>query len=59
MFTKDELNILEDVLNEEILNYLNSGYSIDCEYIVNIRNMMQKLNIREIYNYDDDFRSDE
>lgn len=38
MFTKDELNILDDVLNEEILMYFDSGYSIDYEYLLNILN---------------------
>ena len=58
MFTKNELAILEELLNDEVFSYLDSGYSIDDEYIVDIRNIMRKINVKETRNYDD-FRSDE
>lgn len=58
MFTKHELDILEELLNEEIFNYLDSGYSIHDEWIVDIRNLMKKINVKERRNYDN-FRSDE
>ena len=51
--TKDELDILEEVLNEEILSYLDSGYKKDCEWVVILRNLLSKLNSREYYNFDE------
>lgn len=52
MFTKHELDILEELLNDEIFNYLDSGYSIDDEWIIDIRNLMKKINVKERRNYD-------
>lgn len=52
MFTKEELDILEDVLNEAIEEYLYSGYKITDEYIINVRGLLRKLNLREYWDYD-------
>ena len=49
---KEELDILEELLNEEILSYINSGYSINDTYIITLRNIIKKLELKEIYNFD-------
>lgn len=48
----EDLSILQELLNEEILNYLQSGYKPTDEYVVNLRNILKKLNLKEIYNFD-------
>lgn len=35
---KDDLDLLQDLINEEILSYLDSGYKLTDEYTVNLRN---------------------
>lgn len=50
--SKEELLYLEEMINEEILEYLQSGYSIDDEYITTLRNMLKKLELKEVYNFD-------
>ena len=50
--TDEELSILEELLNEAISSYLWSGYSIEDEYIIRVRNIIKKLKLKEIYNYD-------
>lgn len=52
MLDKKDLDILQEVLNEEILSYLDSGYNLDDEYTVNLRNLLKKLNLEEIYDFD-------
>ena len=39
-------------MNEEIINYLDSGYSTRDEYVINLRNLLQKLNLKENYKFD-------
>lgn len=48
---KEDLEILQELINEEILSYLDSGYKITDEYVVNLRKLLKKLNLREIYNF--------
>lgn len=50
--TKEDLGILEELINEEIINYLDSGYSTRDEYVINLRNLLQKLNLKENYKFD-------
>lgn len=52
MLTKDELDILEDALNEALEEYLDSGYKLTDEYVINLRALLRKLGLREYYNYD-------
>ena len=52
MFDKYELSILEELINEEILGYLDSGYKLTDEYTMTLRNILHKLNLREIYDFD-------
>ena len=55
MFDKNELAILEELLNEEIESYCQSGYSVKSEYVVRLRNMIKKLGLREFYDFDKRF----
>lgn len=52
MLEVEELECLQEVINEEILSYLDSGYNIQDEYIVLLRNILKKLNLKEIYNFE-------
>ncbi len=52
MLDKEDLDILQEVLNEEILSYLDSGYKLDDEYTINLRNLLKNLNLEEIYDFD-------
>lgn len=51
MFNQRELNYLEEILNEEILSYLRSGYGLDNEYVVTLRGMLEKLGLKELYTF--------
>lgn len=57
--TKDELEILEGLLNEEILSCLQSGYDINSKYVITMRGMLKKFNLKEYYRFDDYGESDE
>ena len=52
MFNIDELSILEGLLNEEIIEYLRSGYGLDNEYVVRMRNILKKLSLEEYYDFE-------
>lgn len=52
ILTKEDLSMLQELINEEILNYLDSGYKITDEYVINMRNLLKKLDLNEIYNFD-------
>ena len=52
MLNKDDLSILEEIINEEIQSYFDSGYDIGCDYIVKLRNILKKLKLEEYYDYD-------
>ena len=52
MLDKKDLDILQEVLNEEILSYLDSGYKLDDEYTIDLRNLLRKLNLEEVYDFD-------
>lgn len=56
MLNKDDLYILQEVLNEEIENYLQSGYKLTDEYTIKLRNLLKKLNLRENYDFDNRFK---
>ena len=48
----EELECLQEVINEEILSYLDSGYNLQDEYIILLRNILKKLNLKEIYDFE-------
>ena len=50
--SKEDLSLLEELINEEIVSYLDSGYSLTDEYVINLRNLLKKLNLKEVYNFD-------
>lgn len=52
MFDKKELGYLEEILNEAIKDYLNSGYPLTDDYIVTLRGMLDKLGLKEIYKFE-------
>lgn len=52
MFNVEELECLQEVINEEILSYLDSGYNIQDEYIILLRNILKKLNLKEVYDFE-------
>ena len=49
---KEELEVLEQVLNDELESYLDSGYSLNSEWVITIRNLLKKLNLKEYWDYD-------
>ena len=52
MFDKKELGYLEEMINEEIKGYLDSGYSLEDDYVVTLRGMLEKLGLKEIYRFE-------
>ena len=52
MFDHEELTTLEELLNEEILGCLRSGYSLNEDYIVRMRGMLKKLGLKELYTFE-------
>lgn len=52
MFDKKELGYLEEMINEEIKDYLNSGYPLEDDYVVTLRGMLEKLGLKEIYKFE-------
>lgn len=49
--TKNDLDILQEVLNEEIYSQIDSGYK-DSNYVKQLREMLKKLGLKEIYKFD-------
>jgi hypothetical protein len=52
MLDTSDLSILQEIVNEAILDYLHSGYKLTDEYVVSLRAILKKLNLKEIYNFD-------
>lgn len=50
--SEEEKAILEELLNEEIKNYLQSGYKVTDDYVITLRNLLKKFGLREIYKYE-------
>lgn len=50
--TEEEKAILEELLNEEIKSYLQSGYKVTDDYVIVLRNLLKKFGLREIYKYE-------
>ena len=57
--TKEELEILEGLLNEEILSCLQSGYDINSKYVITMRGMLKRHGLKEYYKFNDYGESDE
>lgn len=56
MLDEKDLIILEELLNEEILEHLKSGYGLTNGCVVRLRAILRKLNLKEIYNFDKRFK---
>lgn len=56
MLDEDDIGLLQEILNEEIFSYLDSGYSVKDDYVVILRTIIKKLNLKEIYNFDKRFK---
>lgn len=52
MLDKEELECLQEIINEEILSYLQSGYKVTDDYVILCRKILEKLNLKEIYNFE-------
>ena len=59
MFDKYELDIIESLLNTEIKEYLLSGYGRNNEYVISMRSILKKLDLKEYYDFDDEGWDDE
>ena len=51
MFNDKELKYLEEIINEEIKDYLDSGYPLTDDYVVTLREILKKLGVQEIYRF--------
>lgn len=49
---KEDLDMLEEIINNEIESYLDSGYKLTDEYTINLRNLLKKLGLKELWDYD-------
>lgn len=49
--TKEDFSVLEELINEEILSLIESGYK-NSDNTKQLRNLLKKLNLKEIYNFD-------
>lgn len=50
--TEKELNYLEGIINEEIQDYINSGYPKSDDYVKTLREILKKLHLQEYFDYD-------
>lgn len=50
--TKDDLDILEELINNALESYLDSGYGLNSEYTIALRNLLNKLGLKEYWDYD-------
>lgn len=57
--TKDEHDALEELLNEELHEYLRSGYKLTDGYPVLLRGLISKFGLKEIYPFDKWYEEDE
>lgn len=48
---ENEMLILEELLNDEIINYLDSGYKLTDEYIVALQSIIKKLGLKGTQQY--------
>lgn len=49
---KEDLEILEELINDTLEAYLDSGYYLTDTYIIRLRNLLKKLGLKEIWDYD-------
>ena len=56
--TQKQLEILEQLLNDELDSYLDSGYGLDNDYVIELRNFLRQFNLKEYWDYDKEYGSD-
>ena len=49
--TKEDLMILEEIINEEVHSQIDNGCK-ESDYVKTLRNLLKKLDLKEIYNFD-------
>ena len=49
--TKEDLMILEEIINEEIHNQIDNGYK-ERYYVKTLSKLLKKFNLKEIHNFD-------
>ena len=45
--SEEEKSILQEIINEEIKSYLESGYKETSDYIIILKRLLKKLNLEE------------
>ena len=55
---KRQLEILEELLNNELEAYLDSGYGLNDDYVIELRKFLKHFNLKEYWNYDKKYGSD-
>ena len=55
--TRDDLDMLEEIINNELESYLDSGYLLTSEYTIKLRNLLKRLDLKEIWNYDERYKN--
>ena len=43
---------LQELVNDELKNYLDDGYFLNDDYVIALRNIIEKLGLRETYPFD-------
>ena len=56
--TRDDLGILQELINEEIESYLQSGYELNDKYTIDLRNLLKKIGLKEVYDFDKRFKKE-
>lgn len=55
---KRQLEILEELLNNEIEECLDSGFGLNNDYVIELRQFLKEFNLKEIWDYDKKYGSD-
>lgn len=56
--TRYDLDILQELINEEIESYLQSGYKLNDKYTIDLRNLLKKIGLKEVYDFDKRFKNE-
>ena len=57
MLSKDDLDMLEELINNELESYLDSDYLLTSEYVIKLRDLLKRLGLKEICNYDEKYKN--
>lgn len=53
---EDDKAIIEYLINEELDSYLDSGYKLTDEWVVKLRDLLKRYNLKELYDFDKKFK---